>query len=1233
MSPLATRPQSAESSHTATAPPNQWSPLVTVPVTPTGARRPRAQPPVPAPTPSRTPPTHTLITALTHLWRAGSVTVLLGGTALVWLIGVWLSPAAAPTTTAVASAPQLVAQVSPLPTATRPTTVLTGPAPGPSGGSGSGPAPKPAAAKSSDSGSNSGGSSAPKPAASSNSPSNDSGGSGSSGGSSADHNPAPKPAPSTAPASQNSGTPPAAKPTPTANPATDTTATPPSNGAPKPATPQANAAGTPPTGTPKPPGELEPGTDTTAVAHKPGQPDQTGPSLSPVLKRNAQPTLLSSADPMAPLVAKYRTPGQPNQGGGAPCGPGCPTAPPAAPVAPAGPSNAGTGAGGPGQTGGSGGPARLAGAGQLAAPDTTHLADGAPLRNLLDPTQSPGAARSPPTAAETLLGQPDPAQTGRTFYRNLLDSNGAAATRMRSLRPDQIEQLATQGSPRTAQDVLNLATGTQPAPAGTVAEWDRQQAVKQWFADSRNHPADFGTFAAALPATERAKLNQAFEDNKPGQLSQPGGLSYWGRQASKTLTTVDDWGDRNLGGQYTPGSWEDRWNRSARNFVEGVPAQGAKALDDLLTEDEARNGNPHFQPLAGESAEQADQRLHPFKQDVKDARDTYTSELGPLLHGDTTVLRQRFHDDPVGTAMRYVPFGGPLLKGGGKVVGAVRGARATAETTEANAAGGAASEPRAATPDAPPAGHDPRGDARADEGPAPQGPLPTTQSAARVDQSATGKPSGLRPTGAAGTQPAGRSGKRPTGAAGTGPGRSSGLGGHRPGSTDEPSPVTAGGGNKPLVSAGARNQSGGHGSEPLAASAAKPGRTENPGKSGAGDRIGNATTAGGQGATHGPGHAEDPDSATTPLPPPGGDRAAYQSAADSDRSDVAQHAQTTVEDYLGRSDVRHALARAAGEGLTVKVDGAAQSVPQVIADRLPEHPGLVQALTTANDLHSSLLTRPKAFANLLTHPQAAAEFEAAVGDLNRLGPQQLLDRAQAAPARQPVVLTPAQRNTVDALRSWLRDLPARKRVQDGFDKTRSADKTYLREYLAESKAKAAEAQPQLNEIAQNLAGHVGGKPGWRREPKDDTRAMDKINDPKGARGDASQLVDLAGAKVEFGSISKVYQALEQARQLPGVKIVRFKDRLVEPQKSGYGDLLLNLRMSNEHVGELRLQLTPAERISTDYEHALYESVRDLDAYANDHGRELTPRENAFTKEILRRTNSLYQEAFTEGSRQ
>jgi hypothetical protein len=58
---------------------------------------------------------------------------------------------------------------------------------------------------------------------------------------------------------------------------------------------------------------------------------------------------------------------------------------------------------------------------------------------------------------------------------------------------------------------------------------------------------------------------------------------------------------------------------------------------------------------------------------------------------------------------------------------------------------------------------------------------------------------------------------------------------------------------------------------------------------------------------------------------------------------------------------------------------------------------------------------PKTFANLLTHPDAIPHVEETIADLNRLGPQRLLDRAAAAPKRQAATLTPQQQDIVGAL--------------------------------------------------------------------------------------------------------------------------------------------------------------------------------------------------------------------------
>ena len=48
--------------------------------------------------------------------------------------------------------------------------------------------------------------------------------------------------------------------------------------------------------------------------------------------------------------------------------------------------------------------------------------------------------------------------------------------------------------------------------------------------------------------------------------------------------------------------------------------------------------------------------------------------------------------------------------------------------------------------------------------------------------------------------------------------------------------------------------------------------------------------------------------------------------------------------------------------------------------------------------------------------------------------------------------------------------------------------------------------------------------GWRSQPKDRRRAEDKVNK---RQGDASKLLDLAGAKVEFRTLDDLYAALEQ----------------------------------------------------------------------------------------------------------
>jgi hypothetical protein len=295
------------------------------------------------------------------------------------------------------------------------------------------------------------------------------------------------------------------------------------------------------------------------------------------------------------------------------------------------------------------------------------------LKTLFAPTGRPGdpaadasgAAGRPELPAMTLLGQGNDAATGQAFYQHLVGTEGVAAGRVRSMDPEQLQQLAAQGPPRTADSVLDIATGTRPAPPGTLAEWERGQKIQQWFADSRERPADFEAFAGALPATERAKLDQTFEAYTPGNLNNHGSLIYWGNKATDALRDLDAQGEQQNPHNYIPGSWPDRISRSARKLAIELPAGTATSLEHLLIQDEATGSNPltAVVPLTGESMEHAEQRLHPFSQDLKAVGQTYADEVGPgLTHGDWSKLGNSFYNDPVDATARYLPIGPPSLK-------------------------------------------------------------------------------------------------------------------------------------------------------------------------------------------------------------------------------------------------------------------------------------------------------------------------------------------------------------------------------------------------------------------------------------------------------------------------------------------------------------------------------------------------------------------------------------------
>ncbi|MFD6712647.1 toxin glutamine deamidase domain-containing protein [Micromonospora chalcea] len=284
---------------------------------------------------------------------------------------------------------------------------------------------------------------------------------------------------------------------------------------------------------------------------------------------------------------------------------------------------------------------------------------------------------------------------------------------------------------------------------------------------------------------------------------------------------------------------------------------------------------------------------------------------------------------------------------------------------------------------------------------------------------------------------------------------------------------------------------------------------------------------------------------------------------------------------------------------------------ETLVRQLAERPDLVRMILATPELANSLTARPLTLHHLASHQQAIDVLGDVLADVERNGPE--AQALEGDPNPSPTPLTPEQLRLTRNLASQRQPTG-----QDGFDPSRKRDQAYVAAYLDGLTAEAAVAQGELNATATVLAGEKG-KPGWRTEPKRHDRIMDKLVE---YGNDASRLKDLAAAKVEFSTLNDIYDALADLVEDPEVMILDVKDRFVAPNGSGHSDILLNLRLSNGHVGELRLQLKALEAVA-EWEHALYEVRRDIDALAELDGRSLTTMETAVRDGLLRRTQAIY----------
>jgi hypothetical protein len=178
-------------------------------------------------------------------------------------------------------------------------------------------------------------------------------------------------------------------------------------------------------------------------------------------------------------------------------------------------------------------------------------------------------------------------------------------------------------------------------------------------------------------------------------------------------------------------------------------------------------------------------------------------------------------------------------------------------------------------------------------------------------------------------------------------------------------------------------------------------------------------------------------------------------------------------------------------------------------------------------------------------------------------------------------------------------------------------------------AEAAAAEAESRRITQTLAKLTGGTavfpPGGGLKGK--KRAREKIAAELG--GDASGLMDIARSSIEYPTVDAVYQAL-QFLILHGYDVVRMKDRAIDPLATGFWDIHLNLRTSNNHIIELQLHLRDIRRYSMGEGHKKYEQVRSIEATAVREGRLLTPEERATIDRLNCEQKQFYKAAFQRG---
>ncbi|WP_245666982.1 toxin glutamine deamidase domain-containing protein [Micromonospora sediminicola] len=282
---------------------------------------------------------------------------------------------------------------------------------------------------------------------------------------------------------------------------------------------------------------------------------------------------------------------------------------------------------------------------------------------------------------------------------------------------------------------------------------------------------------------------------------------------------------------------------------------------------------------------------------------------------------------------------------------------------------------------------------------------------------------------------------------------------------------------------------------------------------------------------------------------------------------------------------------------------------ETLVRQLAERPDLVRMMLATPTLANSLTARPVTLHHLASHQKAIDVLDDVLHEIRGRGAEAV--SAAPTPPIEPTPLTPAQISVSERFEA---ERPVA--LQPGFDRARSVDSRYQKQYLDQLYRAASIAQGELDslgrELAERSANGAEYKP--RPGPKDRVRAEDKI---ARSGGNAARLRDLAAGRVSYQTLNDLYAGLASLGTDPRVQIADFEDRFRKPQDSGYRDIQFSLRTSTGHIAEFRLHLAAMDDVA-EWEHSLFEVWRDLEAVSGSERRTLSVEEAAIRKGIAQR---------------